>query len=148
MEQFLHNLRKLSNTERATSWGPTHQQVPAEPTSPGFFSFVSDLIEVENLIPDPSPDGGGLHQTRTAGLPEVHSHFTVHSYWSSWPRRVNLLLCLNEDCAPEGGGELELWSANRTRCVEKVTPASNSVRSAAEVLPFGDRYFQRRRGSA
>jgi hypothetical protein len=37
----------------------TLQQVPAESHSPRFVSFVIDLIGVENLIPDPSPDGGG-----------------------------------------------------------------------------------------
>lgn len=115
MEQFLHaNERKFSNTEPATIWGPTLQQVPAEFNSPRFVSFVSDLIGVENLIPNPSPDGGDLHQNTTGGFLNVHPHFTVHPYCSSWQRRANLLLYLNEDWRPENGGDLELWNADIT----------------------------------
>jgi len=76
---------------------------------------VSDLIGVENLIPNPSSDGSGLHQTTTGGFLNVHPHLAVHPHWSSWQRRVNLLLHLNEDWRPE-------------------------------ILAYGDRYFQRRRG--
>jgi hypothetical protein len=35
----------------------------AEPIAPSFVSFVNDLIEVKNLIPDPPPDDGRLDQT-------------------------------------------------------------------------------------
>ena len=101
---------------------------------------------MENLIPNPSPDGVGLRQTATGGSLNVHPHFTVHPYRSSWQRRVNLLLNLNEDWRPENGGDLELWNADRTRCVEKITPDTNSDQSAGKVLAFWDRYFQRRRG--
>jgi len=36
---------------------------------------VSDLIGVENLIPNPSADGDGLHQTTTGGFltPDTNS---------------------------------------------------------------------------
>ena len=148
MEQFLHaNERKFSNTEPGTIWGPTLQQVQDEPNSPRFVSFVSDLIGAENLIPNPSPDGGGLHQTTTGGFFNVHPHFTLHPYWSSWQRRVNLLLHLNEDWTAENGGDLELWNADIMRCVEKITPDTNADRSASKVLALGDR-FQRRRGGS
>jgi hypothetical protein len=107
---------------------------------------VNDLIGVENLIPNPSPDGGGLPQTTTGKFLNVHPHITVQPYWSSWRRRVNLLLCLNEDWRPENGCDLELWNADITRSVEKITPDTNLDQSAGKVLAFWDRYFQRRRG--
>jgi hypothetical protein len=106
--------------------GPTHRQVPAESNSPRFVSFVSDLIGVENLIPNPSPDAGGLHQTTSGDFLNVHPQFTVHPYWSSWQRRVN---------------------ADVTRCVEKITPDTNPDQSAGKGLACWDRYVQRRRGS-
>lgn len=124
---FLHaNERKFSNTEPA-SWGPTLQRVLAELNSPRFVHFVSELIGVDGLIPDPSLDGGGLHQTRTGGFLNVHTDFTVHPHRPSWQRRANLLLYLNADWKPEYGGELELWNADMTRCVEKVAPVANRV---------------------
>jgi hypothetical protein len=106
---------------------------------------VSDRIGVENLIPNPSPNGGGLHQTTTGGFLDVHPHFTVHQHWSSWQRRVNLLLSLNEDRRPENGGDIELRNADMTRCVGK-PPDTNSDQSARKVVAFWDRYFRRRRG--
>ena len=65
VEQFLYaNERKFSNTEPARIWGPTLQQAPVEPNSPRLVS-MSDLIGVD---PNPSPVGGGLHQTKTGGF--------------------------------------------------------------------------------
>ena len=107
---------------------------------------MSDLGGVENLIPNPSPDGGGLTQTATGGFLNVHPHFTIHPYWSSWQRRVNQLLYLTEDWMPENGGDLEPGSANETRSGEGIAPDTNSDQSAGNALAFGDRYFQRRRG--
>jgi hypothetical protein len=105
---------------------------------------VSDLIGVENLIPNPSPDGGDLHQTTTGGFLNVHPHYSLHPYWSSWQRRVNLLLSLKDRTA-ENGVDLELWNADVMRWVEKITPDTNSDQSAGKVLALGDSYFQRRR---
>ena len=106
---------------------------------------MTDLIGVENTIPNPLPDGGGLRQTTTGGFTNVHSRFTVNPYWSSWQRRVNLL-SLNEDWRPETVGDLGLWKADMTRCVEGIAPDTNSDKAAGEVLTFGDRYGQNRRG--
>jgi len=68
--------------------GDERRQIPAESNSQRLASFVSDLIGAENLIPNPSPDGGGLQQTTTGGFLSVHPHFTVHPYWSSSQRGV------------------------------------------------------------
>jgi hypothetical protein len=57
----------FSNPEPATIWGLTLQYVPAESNWPSRVSFVSDLVGVQNLMPNPSPDGGGLHQAPTDG---------------------------------------------------------------------------------
>ncbi len=109
---------------------------------------MSDLIGVENLIPNPSPDGGDLHQTTTGGFLNVHPHYSLHPYLSSWQRRVNLLLYLNEDWTAENGGDLELWNPDVVRWVEKITPDTNSDQSAGKVLAFGDSYFQRLRSGS
>ena len=60
--------RTFPDAEPATIWAPAFQQVPAEPNSRRFVSSVSDFIGVESPIPNPSPDGGGLHQTTTVGF--------------------------------------------------------------------------------
>jgi hypothetical protein len=124
---YLHaNERKFSNTDPST-WGPTLQAILAELNSPRFVAFVGRLIGVEDLIPDPSLEGGGLHQSTTNGYLNIHADFTVHPHQRKWQRRANILLYLNDEWNPEYGGDLELWSADMKECVEKVAPVANRV---------------------
>jgi len=122
---YLHtNERKFSHTDPG-SWGPTLQKVLQELNSPRFVAFVGKLIGVENLIADPSLEGGGLHQSTTGGFLNIHADFTVHPHNRKWQRRANILVYLNDDWKPEYGGDLELWSADMKQCVEKVSPVAN-----------------------
>ncbi len=124
---YLHaNERKYSNTDPA-SWGPTLQAILTVLNSPRFVGFVSRLIGVSGLICDPTLEGGGLHQSTTGGYLNIHADFTVHPHSRTWQRRANILLYLNRDWKPEYGGDLELWSPDMSRCVEKVTPLANRV---------------------
>ena len=122
---YLHtNERKFSHTDPDT-WGPTLREILRQLNSPPFVEFVSKLIGVDNLIADPSLEGGGLHQSTTGGFLNVHADFTVHPHQRKWQRRANILLYLNEGWKPEYGGDLELWSADMKQCVEKVAPIAN-----------------------
>ena len=85
------------------------------------------LIGVENLLPDPTLEGGGLHQSTTGGFLNIHADFTVHPHHRNWQRRANILLYLNEEWDPEYGGDLELWSSDMQTCVRKVSPIANRV---------------------
>jgi hypothetical protein len=124
---YLHtNERKFSNTNPET-WGPTLRKILEELNSPRFVQFISELIGVEELIADPSLEGGGLHQSTAGGFLNVHADFTVHPHNRKWQRRANILLYLNDDWKQEYGGELELWSADMKRCVQKVMPVANRV---------------------
>jgi hypothetical protein len=122
---YLHaNERKFSNTDPDT-WGPTLRAILAELNSPRFVQFVSSLIGIDQLIPDPSLEGGGLHQSGTGGFLNIHADFTVHPHNRKWQRRANILLYLNDKWSPEYGGDLELWSADMKECVERVSPILN-----------------------
>jgi hypothetical protein len=122
---YLHvNERKFSNTDPST-WGPTLQRILEVLNSPRFVHFVSQLLGTDDLIADPSLEGGGLHQSTTGGFLNIHADFTVHPHYRTWQRRANLLLYLNEDWRPEYGGDLELWSPDMKECVEKVSPVAN-----------------------
>ena len=122
---YLHvNERKFSHTDPST-WGPTLQQILEELNSPRFVQFVGQLLGQDDLIADPSLEGGGLHQSERGGFLNIHADFTVHPHHRNWQRRANLLLYLNEDWQPEYGGDLELWSADMKECVEKVSPVAN-----------------------
>ena len=122
---YLHtNERKFSHTD-PTTWGPTLQRILEELNSPRFVAFVGTLLGEEDLIADPSLEGGGLHQSTTGGFLNIHADFTVHPHNRKWQRRANLLLYLNEDWKEEYGGDLELWSADMKECVERVSPVLN-----------------------
>ncbi len=124
---YLHaNERKFSNTDPET-WGPTLQEILAVLNSPRFVSFVGQLIGVEDLLPDPTLEGGGLHQSTTGGFLNVHADFTVHPHNRNLQRRANILLYLNPDWKPEYGGDLEIWARDMTECVQRVSPVANRV---------------------
>jgi hypothetical protein len=124
---YLHvNERKFSHTDPST-WGPTLRQILAELNSPRFVAFVGGLIGIENLLVDPTLEGGGLHQSTTGGFLNMHADFTVHPHIRQWQRRANLLLYLNPGWKTEYGGDLELWSRDMTHCVEKVSPIANRL---------------------
>jgi hypothetical protein len=124
---YIHvNERKFSNTEPST-WGPTLQRTLETLNSPRFVRFVNALLGADNLMADPSLEGGGLHQSERGGFLNIHADFTVHPHHRTWRRRANIILYLNEDWRPEYGGDLELWSTDMSRCVRKVSPVANRV---------------------
>jgi hypothetical protein len=81
---------------------------------------------VDNLIPDPRFEGGGLHQIVRGGKLGVHADFNKHRDFGL-DRRLNLLLYLNRDWREEYGGHLQLWDRDVARCEAKVLPVFNRV---------------------
>jgi Rps23 Pro-64 3,4-dihydroxylase Tpa1-like proline 4-hydroxylase len=122
---YIHiNERKFSNTDPA-NWGPTLQRTLETLNSPRFVDFVGTLLGDDDLIADPSLEGGGLHLSKPGGYLNIHADFTVHPHHRNWQRRVNIILYLNEDWKPEYGGDIELWSTDMKECVQKVSPIGN-----------------------
>lgn len=122
---YIHiNERKFSNTD-PSAWGPTLQRTLQELNSPRFVKFVGTLLGEDELIADPSLEGGGLHQSVQGGFLNIHADFTVHPRHRNWQRRANLILYLNDHWPSEYGGDIELWSTNMTRCVRRIEPIAN-----------------------
>lgn len=101
------------------------QEVIRELNSEEFVRHLSELTGIPGLLPDPSLEGGGLHQSQRGGYLNIHADFTVHPHKRNWRRRVNVLVYLNEDWLPEYGGELELWSRDMKACKQKISPVFN-----------------------
>ena len=122
---YIHvNERKFSHTD-PTTWGPTLQRILDELNSPRFVQLIGNLLAVDDLIADPSLEGGGLHQSTRGGFLNIHADFTVHPHHRNWQRRANIILFLNDSWAPEYGGDLELWSTDMKECVRKISPVAN-----------------------
>lgn len=124
---YLHvNETKFCNVYPDT-WDEHLQAVAKEFCSPRFVKYLEQLTGIENLIPDYTMDGGGLHQTKRGGHLNIHADFTTHHTHENWARRVNILLYLNEEWKEEWGGQLELWDKEMTEIQAKVTPAGNRM---------------------
>lgn len=89
-----------------------------------FLAFLEALTGIEGLVADPYFEGGGFHEIGRGGYLNVHADFTLQRKLNL-RRRINVLIYLNRDWAPEYGGNLELWNADMSRCVRSVVPEFN-----------------------
>lgn len=123
--QYKHyNENKLGNTHRE-AFPEAIGRVVDELGSPRFVAWLSRLTGIEGLMPDPSLEGGGMHQTERGGFLNLHADFTMHHHKTHWRRRCNLILFLNEGWQEEWGGALELWDRDMKRCEARVLPLIN-----------------------
>ncbi len=124
---YLHvNEAKYCNVH-ADTWTPGLQDVARALTSPEFVAFLGGLTGIEDLLPDWSMDGGGLHQTLRGGHLNIHTDFSTHHTHENWARRVNILLYLNDEWDESWGGQLELWDPEMQACRATVTPKGNRM---------------------
>ena len=89
-----------------------------------FLEFLSALTGIDDLIADPTFEGGGLHEILPGGFLKVHADFNKHRQ-TGLDRRLNLLVYLNRDWEDAWGGGLELWDREMTRCARTVLPTFN-----------------------
>jgi hypothetical protein len=116
---------KLASASEA-SLGPVTRLLLYHLNSITFLEFLSAVTGIPHLIPDPSFNGGGLHQIMPGGKLGIHADFNKHGDYQL-DRRLNLLLYLNKDWKEEWGGHLELWDRDMTGCQKKVAPLINRV---------------------
>ncbi|CBL43699.1 conserved hypothetical protein [gamma proteobacterium HdN1] len=103
---------------------PAYRQIIWELNSAPFLGFLSRLISIDNLIPDPNLRGAGIHQTGHDGYLKVHVDFTYHRDFGL-DRRTNFLLYLNDEWNPDWGGQLELWDPEMKGPPKCVMPIAN-----------------------
>ncbi len=116
---------KLASAAEA-GFGPATRLLLYHLNSITFLQFLTAVTGIENLIPDPSFEGGGLHQIVRGGKLGIHADFNKHRDYGL-DRRLNLLLYLNKDWREEYGGHLELWDREMKRAEAKVLPVFNRV---------------------
>lgn len=120
------NEHKFGQTKRAL-FPDSIGAVIDELNSPRFVAWLSQLTGIEGLLPDPSLEGGGMHQTPAGGFLNVHADFTMHHHRPTWRRRCNLIVYLNPEWRDEWGGAIELWDERMTRAVVRVPPLLNQA---------------------
>lgn len=91
-----------------------------------WLEFLSELTGIQNLIPDPTFDGGGCHQIQPGGMLKLHADFNKHPV-TKLDRRLNVLIYLNEDWHEEYGGHFELWDREMKESRKKILPLFNRM---------------------
>ncbi|MDX1942320.1 MAG: 2OG-Fe(II) oxygenase [Saprospiraceae bacterium] len=124
---YMHVNEKKHGLNKMDLIPPFLQTLIQELNKDEFVSILSKLTGIEGLKPDPSLEGGGLHQSQRGGFLNIHADFTVHPHKRNWRRRVNLLVYLNEDWQPEYKGDLELWTRDMKECRQRISPIFNRV---------------------
>jgi Rps23 Pro-64 3,4-dihydroxylase Tpa1-like proline 4-hydroxylase len=119
-----HEIKLASATE--ASFGPVTRLLLYHLNSITFLEFLSEVTGIDNLIPDPNFEGGGLHQIVRGGKLGVHADFNRHRRYGL-DRRLNLLLYLNKNWCEDYGGHLQLWDRHMSRCEAKILPVFNRV---------------------
>ncbi|WFT83099.1 2OG-Fe(II) oxygenase [Methylobacterium sp. CB376] len=90
-------------------------------SSPRFIRFLSSLTGIQNLLPDPSLFGGGMHEVSGSGLFEVHVDFQSQPE-TKLDNRLALITYLDRDGTDQDGGALELWYAEPARRGAVIAP--------------------------
>ncbi|HZO22145.1 MAG TPA: 2OG-Fe(II) oxygenase [Steroidobacteraceae bacterium] len=116
---------KLASAAEA-SFGAVTRLLMYHLNSITFLEFLSAVTGIENLIPDPQFEGGGLHQIVPGGKLGVHADFNKHRVFGL-DRRLNVLIYLNKNWREDYGGYLELWGRDMTRCEARVLPLFNRM---------------------
>jgi Rps23 Pro-64 3,4-dihydroxylase Tpa1-like proline 4-hydroxylase len=110
-----------AGTRQGAQFGPATQAYFDVIHRDRFLRFLSAVTGIQNLIPDPSLFGGGLHEIWPGGKFSVHTDFTRHPK-TGLTNRLVMITYLNEGWEDSFGGALQLWNARQNACVVKVSP--------------------------
>jgi Rps23 Pro-64 3,4-dihydroxylase Tpa1-like proline 4-hydroxylase len=90
-----------------------------------FIKVLEQKFNIDDIEPDWSLAGGGMHQSFNGGHLKIHSDF-LYKRKSKQRRVLNLLLYLNSNWKEEWNGSLELWDKNMKSCKKKISPMLNN----------------------
>jgi hypothetical protein len=87
---------------------------------------IAKLIALDDTFADWNCHGAGLHTSPPGARLGVHLDSDHHPL-TGWQRACNAILFVNSCWRPDWGGELELWNADGTECVKRITPRFNRL---------------------
>lgn len=95
-----------------------------------FVSFLQELTGIEDLFPDDTFRGGGIHKISKGGMLGIHVDFSRPAWNENVYRRANVLLYLNKNWKDQYEGHLELWNEHKRnggKCIKKIAPVFNRL---------------------
>ncbi len=124
------------NLRSAVELGEMGYQLTSFLHSAAFLYFLSEVTGIYQLLPDPYLQGSGYHILPRGAKFDVHADRNT-AYETGLTRRLSLITYLNKSWPHEYGGQLELWSADGTRCEASIEPIFNRT----VIFEIGDTYF-------
>lgn len=124
--QYDNPLEKKFALNSLDSLDPIFRDFFDEANSPEVVAQLGKLAGLENLVPDHTLRGGGLHQIAPGGKLDVHEDFNINLDMRAW-RKLNMIVYLNDDWQESYGGHLQLWDADMKHCVKKILPTFGRV---------------------
>lgn len=91
-----------------------------------FLHAMSEIFEIEKIVPDNYFTGGGLNVTTRGGLLDVHVDGNYHDA-TGLNRRLNALIYLNRGWQESWGGHFGLYDETGQTCLKKVAPLDNRL---------------------
>ncbi len=91
-----------------------------------FLEFLKKMTGLEDLIPDPGLNGGGLHQIMPGGKLDVHEDYNIHRGLKAF-RKLNAIVYLNKDWKDEYEGHLQIYDADMTKLEKTIAPIFNRL---------------------
>lgn len=124
--RYNNPLEKKLATNRLLLLDPVYRKIFLELNSKEFIDFLEKLTGIQNLIPDPLLNGGGLHQILPGGKLDIHADYNYHPL-TKLDRRINVLIYLNSNWKEEYGGHIEFWDKTMSHSVQKILPVFNRM---------------------
>lgn len=118
-------LRKHEVNE-AAALGPAGRALLDTLDGPAWTRLLERVTGAQDLAPDPTHYGAGLHVSGPGAFQMVHTDFTTHPT-SGRHHRTSSLIYLNGTWSPAWGGALELWAPDMSALGRTVQPLAGTV---------------------
>jgi hypothetical protein len=117
---------RTARMRSAAEMGGAGQALLSVVHSAAFLYFLSEVVGIEQLLPDPYLQGAGYALMRRGDYFNVHADRNV-AYDTGLTRRLAMIIFLNKSWIPQYQGRLELWSADGKRCEASIEPLFNKT---------------------
>lgn len=117
---------RTARMRSAAEMGVAGNQLLSIVHSAAFLYLLSEIIGIQQLLPDPYMQGAGYARMRRGDYFGIHADRNV-AYDTGLTRRLAMIIFLNKSWSPQYHGELELWSPDAKHCDASIEPLFNKT---------------------
>ncbi len=117
---------KKRSTDSWTLFPPNVSHFLMSTLTGPFIKNIEEQMGMTGLVADGNLRGGGIHIQERDSFLGIHADMQIHPSLKLY-RRVNAILFMNKEWAPEWNGNLEFWDSTMTECKKKIEPRFNRM---------------------